>query len=100
MEDLTRLKGAVGQKFDGIIGNDLLKNYLTVVDISARKILLYPFGTKLNLNRYTPVQFNFNNGIQIPQFPLSIKLENGEKLTGNSLFDSGAGISLMVSSPF
>ena len=49
---------------------------------------------------YTAIPFNFNNGIPIPQFDVSFVLNNGEKFTGPILFDTGAGLTLSVNTPF
>ena len=49
---------------------------------------------------YTEIDFTFNNSIPIPQFPITIELLNGEKFSGNILFDSGAGILLYINTPF
>ena len=100
LEDLTRLNASIGNKFDGIIGNDILKHYLTKIDFTKKQILLYPFGEKLNTSTYTIIDFTFNNGIPIPQFPITIQLLNGDKFSGNVLFDSGAGLSLLLNTPF
>lgn len=100
IEDLTRLNGSIGKKFDGIIGNDILKDYLTQIDFDKKQIYLYPFNSKLEKKGYTEIDFTFNNSIPIPQFPITIELLNGEKFSGNILFDSGAGILLYINTPF
>ncbi|WP_219126780.1 hypothetical protein [Mucilaginibacter sp. 21P] len=74
LDDLSRLNATVGRKFDGIIGNDILKNYLTVIDFTKRRLLLYPFDQKLDTKGYTEIGFNFSDGRPIPELPVSIKL--------------------------
>ncbi|QXV63800.1 aspartyl protease family protein [Mucilaginibacter sp. 21P] len=100
LDDLSRLNATVGRKFDGIIGNDILKNYLTVIDFTNRRLLLYSFNQKLDTKGYTEIGFNFSDGRPIPELPVSIKLLNGDDLSGNVLYDSGAGLTLMVNMPF
>src|SRR5690606_19665724 len=67
IEDLTRLNSSIGKKFDGIIGNDILENYLTHIDFDKKQIYLYPFDEILDKKGYTEIDFMFNNAIQIPQ---------------------------------
>lgn len=100
LDDLSRLNATHGRKFDGIIGNDILSKYLTVVNISKRQILLYPFKTALDTTNYKTIDFVFGNGIPIPRFPIDVQLLNGEKLSGDILFDSGAGLTLFFNTPF
>ncbi len=100
LEDLERLNNTAGIKFDGIIGNDILKNYLTKIDFDSQNIYLYPFNEILNTSEYKEINFSFKNNIPIPQFPLTIALLNGEKFTEDILFDSGAGLSLFLNKPF
>lgn len=100
LEDLTRLNGSLGKKFDGIIGYDILKNYITKIDFDKKKIYLYPFKEKLHTTEFSEINFTFKNGIPIPQFPVTIELLNGEKFSDDIFFDSGAGLLLMLNTPF
>jgi len=100
LDDLSRLNATHGRKFDGIIGNDILSKYLTVVNITKRQILLYPFKTVLDTTNYKSIDFVFGNGIPIPRFSIDVQLLNGEKLSGDILFDSGAGLTLFFNTPF
>ncbi len=100
LEDLKKLNNTGGIKFDGIIGNDILKNYLTKIDFENKNIYLYPFNEILNTTEYKEIDFYFKNNIPIPQFPITITLLNGEKFTDDILFDSGAGLFLFLNKPF
>ena len=100
LEDLKKLNNTGGIKFDGIIGNDILKNYLTKIDFENKNIYLYPFNEILNTTEYKEIDFYFKNNIPIPQFPITITLLNGEKFTDDILFDSGAGLFLFINKPF
>ncbi len=100
LDDLSRLNATHGRKFDGIIGNDILSRYLTVVNITKRQILLYPFKTVLDTTNYKTIDFVFGNGIPIPRFSIDVQLLNGETLSGDILFDSGAGLTLLFNTPF
>lgn len=100
-DDLTRLKKSLGRDFDGIIGNDILKNYITKIDFDKKQIILYKKNHKLNLNGYSEIVFQFKNNIPIPQFPITIELSDGTKYVGDIFFDSGAsGVTLLMNTPF
>lgn len=100
-EDLSRLQKSLGENFDGIIGNDLLKKYITKIDFENKKIILYNKIDQINVEGYTKVEFKFKKNIPIPQFPINIELYDGTKYSGDIFFDSGAsGISLLMNEPF
>ena len=100
LTDLTKLKDALERKFDGIIGYSLLKKYITKIDYENKKILLYNKIENVNITGYKAVNFKFENGIPIPQFDISVTLRNGESYTGKILFDSGAGLTLLINTPY
>lgn len=100
LEDLSRLKKAGQYTFDGIIGYSLLKTFITEIDLDQKVINLYPRNAKLNLSAYTIQSFDFFNNINIPQMRIAIELKNGKKLNGRVFFDSGAGLGLLVNTPF
>lgn len=98
--NLSALHGRIGVEFAGIIGFDILNKYITKIDYETKTISLYTQLNKSEIETYTPITFNLNNGIPIPQFNISFALNNGEKFNGPILFDSGAGLTLMVNTPF
>jgi len=100
IDDLSRLKSTLGQNFDGIIGYDILKNYITNINFDTHTLKLYAFGSKTaDSNEYIQ-HFNFKNGIPIPQFPVTITLQNGKCYSDTVLFDSGAALSLLINTPY
>lgn len=100
IDDLSRLQRTLGRKFDGIIGYSILKDFKTKIDFDFKTIELLPFSSKVNLDEYHAIDFKFGNGIPIPQFPITIMLKNNKKYTDTVFFDSGAGLSLLVNTPF
>ncbi|WP_299702966.1 aspartyl protease family protein [uncultured Pontibacter sp.] len=100
LDDLTRLRHAGGMHYDGIIGNDIIQTHITEVDITNRRINLYPFEQAPDFKNYTTHVFEFLNDIPIPVLPATITLQNTQKFTDNVLFDSGAGLTLLVNTPF
>ncbi|MEL6537444.1 MAG: retropepsin-like aspartic protease, partial [Bacteroidota bacterium] len=102
LRDLSDLEASLGRDFDGIIGYDILANFLTLLDFDAPQIVLYDLDTSPSsiTDGYTRVKFRFKRGITIPQFTVSLTLTNGETVKGPIFFDSGAGMSLTVNRPF
>ena len=100
LTDLTKLNDRLEGKFDGIIGYSLLKKYITKIDYENKRILLYNKIENVNITGYKAVNFKFENGISIPQFDISVTLRNGESYTGKILFDTGAGLTLLINTPY
>lgn len=100
LADLSELKEPLERDFDGIIGYSLLKDYITKIDYENHKILLYHKIENVDTAGYRAIPFEFANGIPIPQFDITIRLRNGESFTGRILFDSGAGLTLLINTPY
>lgn len=100
LTDLTRLKDRLERDFDGIIGYSLLKKYITKIDYEKQKILLYNKIQNVDTIDYKAIPFEFGKGIPIPQFDISITLINGESFTGKIFFDSGAGLTFLINTPY
>lgn len=98
--NFATLSKAVGAKLDGIIGYEVLERYVAKLDFDHRKLLLYDGIGTVDTTGYTGIPFEFSKGIQIPRFPVSIGLANGERVTGKVMFDTGSVFSLIVSPPF
>ncbi len=100
LTDLTKLKNALEKDFDGIIGYSLLKKYITKIDYENKKMLLYDKIQDVDTIGYRVIPFEFENGIPIPQFNIGITLRNGESYTDKILFDSGAGLTFLINTPY
>ncbi len=100
LTDLTKLKDRLERNFDGIIGYSLLKKYITKIDYENQKMLLYNKIENTDTTGYKAINFEFENGIPIPQFDISITLRNGETYTDKILFDNGAGLTLLINTPY
>lgn len=83
---------------DGVIGLNLIKNYITKINPGEQKIYLYSFGDY----RYT------DDGITIPVkmlrsliiIPSELSIAGEESITGNFLLDTGANYNLIAFSDF
>lgn len=100
LTDLEPFHQLSDHPFDGIFGYSLLRNYVTKIDYEKKRLVLYERMEDVDTSKYEKLPFQFGGGIPIPQFNISIQLENGEVHSGSILFDSGAGITLSVNSPF
>lgn len=98
--DLSRFHDSSDDSFTGIIGYSLLRRYITKMDYQNKQLVLYEKIIDVDINNYFKIPFRFDRGIPIPQFDISIQLKNGETFTGKILFDSGAGLTLSINTPF
>lgn len=87
-------------KIAGIIGADILKNFITRLNFDEAAMLLAPFGSKwADAAAYTKISFT-HTGDYFPCVPVSVTLVNGEVFSGNAFFDSGAGFAFMMNTPY
>lgn len=96
--DLTHLEMSVGREIDGIIGYDLLKNYVVELNYDELKMKLYdPSGY-----RYTGTgrQFPIKLTSYIPHIPAKVTFANGEVLEGEFFVDTGAKTTVDFNTPY
>ena len=98
--NFASLSANLGSKIDGIIGYEILDQYVTKIDFDQKKIQLYGKINAIDTAGYTAIPFEFSKNIVIPRFPISVTLNNGETFTGKVMFDTGNAFSLIVSTPF
>lgn len=89
-----------GLQLNGLLGDDLMHNYVTQVDFDQKRMTLYNNIAEVDTTGYTGVDFDYYKGVAIPRFPITITLPNGESVTGKVMLDSGNGTTLLVSTPF
>lgn len=90
----------VGERLDGIIGYEILNQYVTQIDFDQKKLLFYDQIKSVDTTGYTGIPFEFSRNILIPRFPVAITLANGQTFSGKVMFDTGNAFSLLVSTPF
>ncbi len=86
-----------GEKLDGVIGYELLKDYVTLLNYEKNQLEFYPSNTKA-FDTYNSVPFTLVE--DLPTVSLSFTTTSGKTFAGNFYFDSGAGFSLSVNSSF
>ncbi|WP_420571986.1 aspartyl protease family protein [Kordia sp.] len=98
--DLDRLSKKSNQKIDGIIGNNIMQQFVTQIDYDAQFIKLYNSVDEIEgKDQYKILDATFDYS-QIPQVELEFTLENNQKFLGNFLFDSGANMTFLLNTPF
>lgn len=99
MANLSHLKPATnGKKVAGIIGFDMLKNYVSYINHEKNYIELYPQGTPL-YTKAKQLPFYLYEG-ELPAFRATIQTENGKEYPVQLIFDSGAGFTSSLSTNF
>ncbi|WP_158280744.1 aspartyl protease family protein [Pararcticibacter amylolyticus] len=100
LSDLSGISKAIGTKLDGIVGYEVLMKYVTKLDFEKRQISFYNSIAETDTAGFKGISFGFYKGVQIPRFPISITMNNGETVTGRAMFDTGNGGTLTISAPF
>ncbi len=95
---LNHLEISIGRKIDGIIGFDVLDQYVIKIDYEGNEFQIYNEdgflyngggkSFKLKLNSY------------IPYIPASVTMANGKQLKGDFFIDTGARTSVDFNTPY
>lgn len=100
LANMASLSAVIGSRVDGVVGYEILNQYVTQIDFDSKKLLLYNQIKSVDTTGYTGIPFEFSKNILIPRFPISITLANGETFSGKVMFDTGSIFTLIVSTPF
>jgi hypothetical protein len=95
--DLSHLERMTGRRIDGIIGSDLLWNYMVTVNYSDRQLIVYPDREAAPALECYPIEISLDLGI--PMGDATMTMGNGEQFEGRFLFDTGAKSSLILTTP-
>lgn len=96
--DLNRFHEVSDEVYQGIIGYSLLSQFVTKMDYEKEELVLYNSINEIDLEGYQKIPIQMHSGA-IPVVDVTFKL-NGDNYSGKVLFDSGAGLSLSVNTPF
>src|SRR5690606_18133967 len=83
---------------DGIIGNSILRRYITHIDYDNNELSLFEFGDFNYPGEGKPIPITFPQGVIHLHADLSITGE--APIRGEFIFDTGAGYSLIAFRPF
>ncbi|HAS45111.1 MAG TPA: hypothetical protein DCS93_31805 [Microscillaceae bacterium] len=95
---LEHLEARSGTPIDGIVGFAILKKYIVKINHDNSTLELYDkegYNFPRNGRAYD-VSWWF----PVPSIKATLTLDNGEKITGSFLIDTGASTSLILNSPF
>ncbi len=95
---LLTLERSIGRKFDGIIGYDILKNYIVRVDYDKMEFQLYDSNSKAFKPKGSAYPLTLSS--YIPVIEAKFQLANGENFKGDFFVDSGARAAFDLNSPF
>lgn len=96
--DMTRFHEVSDKRYQGIIGYNLIHQNIMKIDYQNEELIIYKSFEDIDLNGYEKIPFEFHSGA-IPKIKLSFTL-NGQKYSGDVLFDSGAAQTLSINTPF
>lgn len=95
---LNHLEISIGRDIDGIIGYDILKNYVVSMNYDTKTIELYkPDGYAYKGNGK---MMSINLTSFIPHIAGQVTLANGEQLKGEFFVDTGAKATVDFNTPF
>jgi hypothetical protein len=88
----------MGKEGDGIIGNTLIRQFITHIDYDKNLISLYDFGDFQYKVKGTTVPITMPAGVMI--LPGQLEIIQGKTYTGHFVFDTGASYDLICFRPF
>ena len=98
--DLELLSQGLGRPIGGITGCDFLRKYIVAINHSQGKILFYEQDANIDTNGYAKEKLAFMDMGQLAHVQATIEIQNGEKFTGQLMFDTGAGFAISTNTPF
>lgn len=96
--DLSHLERSIGRSIDGIIGYDLLENYVVSIDYNDMTFKLYDPASFVYTGGGEGFKFKLDS--YIPHISGTVQLNNGENIEGEFFINTGAGSTLDFNTPF
>ncbi|MDM1295388.1 clan AA aspartic protease [Sphingobacterium sp. N143] len=88
----------MGRDGDGIIGNTLIRQFITHIDYDKNLLSLYDFGDFQYPGKGTPVPIMMPAGVMI--LPGQLEIVQNKSYPGHFVFDTGASYDLICFRPF
>lgn len=95
---LNHLEISVGRNIDGIVGYDVLDQYVIKIDYNENEFLIYDENAFLYNGDGKSFDLKLNS--YIPYVPASVTMSNGKKLKGDFFVDTGARTSVDFNTPY
>ncbi|MEQ8688636.1 MAG: aspartyl protease family protein [Imperialibacter sp.] len=96
--DLSHLEISIGRKIDGIIGYDVLSNYVVTIDYGKMKFSVIDPSSYAYSG--AGLAFDLKMNTYVPYVSGTAVLANGESLTGDFFLDTGAKAAIDFNGPF
>lgn len=88
----------MGRDGDGIIGNTIIRRYITHIDYDNNLLSLYEFGGFQYSGQGTLVPISMPSGVMV--LPGQLDITQGKSYAGRFVFDTGASYDLICFRPF
>jgi len=88
----------MGRDGDGIIGNTIIRRYITHIDYDNNLLSLYEFGGFQYSGQGTLVPISMPSGVMV--LPGQLDITKGKSYAGRFVFDTGASYDLICFRPF
>ncbi len=95
---LNHLEMSIGRNIDGIIGYDMLKHYAISMNYDKNVMEIYDSSTYSYTGTGKVYQIKLTS--QIPHIPATVKLSNGETISGEFFINTGARTTVDFNTPF
>ena len=99
LNDLTLLSEALEREIAGLIGRELLLNYVVLFDYDDRKLTIWPRKANYAVAGFRTEKIKFDSG-GLPMIKTAFTLENGDEYQGQTVVDTGASKNLSINTPF
>lgn len=97
-QPLKYLESSTGKDLDGVIGNEILQNYVVRIDYDKMTFELYAGDSYVYDGEGGMYSINANSFFST--IDAAITLDNGEVLMGRFLIDTGAEVTVALGTPF
>jgi hypothetical protein len=91
------LSKTLGQKIDGVIGNDFLHRYTVKIDFNNRMLSLFDSEEFVTYPEGDDVGIEVNS--LVSSVPLTITFQSGKQVEGEFMIDTGAPINVLINYP-
>jgi predicted aspartyl protease len=97
INDFTALSKKLGQKIDGIIGNDILHRYTVNVNFNNNVLTLFNSREFITNPDGEDIRIGVNS--LVSSLPLRITFPGGQQIEGEFVIDTGAPVTVIINSP-
>ncbi len=97
ISDLSAISKKIGQKIDGVIGNDILRRYTVKVNFRNNALTLFDSRELITNPNGEDIRIGVNS--LVSSLPLKITFPGGHQIEGEFVIDTGAPVTVIIHSP-